>query len=90
MKLRTLLMTAITASTLLLSGCWINEGLPTNASNGGSAATTVKSLAANQINTATTGTCDTLPPQEINNVAFTADDTATDVATLTPACKPSP
>lgn len=86
MKLRTLLMTAMSASTLLLSGCWINKTSNTDA--GGP--TTVRSLAINQINTATTGACDKRPPQDINNVTFTTDDTATDVTTLTPACNPSP
>lgn len=96
MKMRTLLFTVMATSTLLLSGCWINETLQTGANNSGSNAgggvitspTTVSSLAVSQITTATTGTCDQRSPQEINSVTFIApDDAQTDVTNLNPGCK---
>ncbi|MGH8460779.1 MAG: hypothetical protein ACRESS_04170 [Stenotrophobium sp.] len=89
MKLRTLLMTTVAASTLLLSGCWINETSSNsgNANNGSGGATqTVSAFAANNINTAT---CTNSAPQDVNSVNFVPDQTQTDVSTLTPACTPS-
>ena len=85
MKLRTLLMTAMAASTLLLSGCWINDTESNNGSSGAAQTTTVTAFAANNIQTGTN--CANNTPQNINSINFTPDNTTqTDVSTLTPGC----